>query len=284
MPTPPRISVEAPAHPGPAVKDGFGWAHALQRQVSGRTVSQKQLLLITNQLAVMLSSGCDLCAGLDAMSRQQGHPYLREVLSDLHDSVRQGKSFSQALARHPQVFNHLYVTMVRAGESAGLLKQMPVGPADAYPQPDPAGEPDPLGADVPDHPHERGDHGDRGDDHLRAAQVRPGLQVVQHAPLPASTQFVLGMTEGISKNWIYIVPTILGVAVGLAWLLRHPAIRPTTPRVAAAAAADRRDAAAVLLLPVDPDAGPAFQERPAAGRIDHPDARHDAQRALLGLL
>ena len=79
---------------------------------------------MTSQLATMLASGCDLCAGLEAMSKQQPKPYLKQVVTELHDNVKAGQAFSQALSRHPDIFKPIFVTMVRAGESAGLLKSM----------------------------------------------------------------------------------------------------------------------------------------------------------------
>lgn len=215
------------SHMGPpASSDGFAWIRSLGRKFSGRSVTQKQLLLVTNQLSVMLTSGCDLCAGLEAMSRQQQHPYLKEVLDDLHISVKQGKSFSQALARHPEVFNHLYVTMIRAGEQAGLLKQMLSG----------------LQSLIRNHIRITGQ--------VKSALmypiilltvaisaivvmttfVLPRFAVVFEAsktPLPASTKFVLGMTQFLSTYWMFILPAIIAAVVGLIWVAKHPAIRPT---------------------------------------------------------
>lgn len=107
-----------------AVQQRSGYATRMTNALIGKSVSKKQLLIMTSQLAVMLSSGCDLVAGLEAMARQQPHKHLRDVTEQLKDAVKNGRSFSQALAVHPDIFDPLYVTMVRAGESAGLLKQM----------------------------------------------------------------------------------------------------------------------------------------------------------------
>ena len=96
----------------------------LQLRLTGRHVAQKELLIMTSQLATMLASGCDLCAGLDAMAKQQPHPHLKKVIIEIHDNVKAGQSFSSALNKHPDIFKPIFVTMVRAGESAGLLKSM----------------------------------------------------------------------------------------------------------------------------------------------------------------
>ena len=94
---------------GPASKSGFAWAVAVKRSLMGEAISSKHLLIVTSQLSVMLAAGCDLCAGLDALSRQQAHPTLKKILSDLHTRVKQGQSFSSALAQHPEAFSDLYV-------------------------------------------------------------------------------------------------------------------------------------------------------------------------------
>src|SRR6185295_8981452 len=92
---------------GPVSKSGFEWVKSLKRKLTGEAVSSKQLLIVTSQLSVMLAAGCDLCAGLDALSRQQAHPNLKRILGDLHSRVKQGQSFSSALAQHPTVFSDL---------------------------------------------------------------------------------------------------------------------------------------------------------------------------------
>jgi type IV pilus assembly protein PilC len=96
----------------------------LYARITNRHITQKELLIMTSQLATMLASGCDLCAGLEAMAKQQPKPYLKQVVTELHDNVKAGQAFSQALGKHPDVFKPIFVTMVRAGESAGLLKSM----------------------------------------------------------------------------------------------------------------------------------------------------------------
>jgi type IV pilus assembly protein PilC len=221
-----KDSKEPASQVGPASTDGFAWVRSLGRKLSGRHVTPKQLLVVTNQLAVMLQSGCDLCAGLEAMAKQQQHPYLKEVLEDLHNSVKQGKSFSQSLARHPNVFNNLYVTMIRAGEQAGLLKQMLYG----------------LQTLIRNQIRIAGQ--------IKSALMYPAILMLvaisaivvmttfvlprfaavfkaSNTPLPGSTQFVLAMTEKMAANWMFIIPGIIAFVIALIWVAKHPAIRPT---------------------------------------------------------
>jgi len=97
---------------------------AVHKHLTNQNISSKRLLVITGQLATMLASGCDLCAGLEVMARQQDHPRLKKILDEVHETVKSGQPFSQALSKYPDVFNPLYVTMVKVGESAGLMRSM----------------------------------------------------------------------------------------------------------------------------------------------------------------
>ncbi len=142
---------------GPARQKRLRLGTVHEAQLSGESVSSKLLLVVTSQLAVMLASGCDLCAGLDALAKQQAHPALKKILADLHERVKQGQSFSQALARHPDTFSDLYVTMVRAGESAGLVEAYAGGAADHDPEQHSHCEFDSRRVDVSGDPDVRGD-------------------------------------------------------------------------------------------------------------------------------
>lgn len=90
-------------------------------------VSETDLVLFTRQLATMIDAGLPLVSGLTALfeqsdpKRQTG---LRFVIGDLTARVQQGDSFSEAIARHPKTFSRLYLAMVKAGESGGLLAEI----------------------------------------------------------------------------------------------------------------------------------------------------------------
>ena len=75
-------TASAAAPDGPALKNGFEFVQAIKRTFTGQAVSSKQLLIVTSQLAVMLAAGCDLCAGLEAMAKQQAHPQLKKIMAD----------------------------------------------------------------------------------------------------------------------------------------------------------------------------------------------------------
>jgi type IV pilus assembly protein PilC len=86
-------------------------------------VKPSDLTVMTRQLATMISSGMTLLRALYVLEAQTEAKALREVLVDVRKDVEAGILLSEALARHPKVFNPLYVAMVRAGETGGMLEE-----------------------------------------------------------------------------------------------------------------------------------------------------------------
>ena len=90
-------------------------------------VSETDCVLFTRQLATMIDAGLPLVSGLTALyeqcdpSKQAG---LKHTIGDLSARVQAGDSFYEAITKHPKVFNRLYVAMVKAGESGGLLAEI----------------------------------------------------------------------------------------------------------------------------------------------------------------
>jgi len=89
--------------------------------LSGR-VKSKVLTVFTRQLATLVEAGLPLLRGLRVLEKQERHPTLKKILSDLGTSIEGGSTFSEALAQHPKVFNRLFVNMVKAGEMGGVLE------------------------------------------------------------------------------------------------------------------------------------------------------------------
>jgi type IV pilus assembly protein PilC len=87
----------------------------------GNRVKPKPMVAFTRQLARLVDSGLPLLRGLRVLERQQQDPILRRVINDLSISIEGGSTFSEALAQHPRIFNHLFVNMVKAGELGGVL-------------------------------------------------------------------------------------------------------------------------------------------------------------------
>ncbi|MDP9404635.1 MAG: type II secretion system F family protein [Actinomycetota bacterium] len=81
----------------------------------------KDLAVFSRQFAVMINSGLSLLRSLSILETQTENKALAEVLKEVRSDVEKGSSLSQALGRHPKTFNRLYVAMVRAGETGGVL-------------------------------------------------------------------------------------------------------------------------------------------------------------------
>lgn len=82
------------------------------------------LVIFSRQLATMVDAGIPLVNALDILAEQIEKPSFKYVVSKVHDDVETGSSLSDALAKYPMVFSNLFVNMVRAGESSGMLDEI----------------------------------------------------------------------------------------------------------------------------------------------------------------
>jgi type IV pilus assembly protein PilC len=86
--------------------------------------SSKDILNFTNQLAIMVRAGISIQDSLELIAAQLENRRFVAIIADLKGKIEAGRSFSQALAEHPQVFSNLYVNMVAAAEASGSLSSM----------------------------------------------------------------------------------------------------------------------------------------------------------------
>jgi type IV pilus assembly protein PilC len=87
----------------------------------GSGVSPKDLQVFTRQLATMIDAGLPLVQCLDILATQAQNKAFQKILFSVKNAVEQGSTFSEALRRHPKVFDELYVNLVAAGEIGGIL-------------------------------------------------------------------------------------------------------------------------------------------------------------------
>jgi len=87
-------------------------------------ISKKEIVYVTNQLAIMVDTGITISVALQAIAEQEQNPSLRAVLQRIRNRVESGADFSDALAEHPKIFNQVYVSLVKASESTGTLAAM----------------------------------------------------------------------------------------------------------------------------------------------------------------
>jgi len=87
----------------------------------GSGVDSKDLVTFTRLFATMIDAGLPIVQCLDILAGQTRNPAFGEILRDVKESVEQGSTFSDALKRHPKVFDTLYTNLVAAGELGGIL-------------------------------------------------------------------------------------------------------------------------------------------------------------------
>ncbi|MDA3793073.1 MAG: type II secretion system F family protein [Elusimicrobia bacterium] len=86
----------------------------------GRVV-QKDLVIFSRQLATMVSAGVPIVQGLSILSEQIENPYFKEIVEDIREEIESGSAIADAMNKHPDAFNNLFVNMIKAGELGGIL-------------------------------------------------------------------------------------------------------------------------------------------------------------------
>jgi type IV pilus assembly protein PilC len=98
---------------------------ALQKELSipgfGAKVKTEDLAVFSRQFATMINSGVSLIRSLNILAEQTENTKLADIIKVIRDEVEEGRALSDAVAQHPDIFPKLYVAMVRAGETAGML-------------------------------------------------------------------------------------------------------------------------------------------------------------------
>jgi len=178
-------------------------------------VKAAELTIMSRQLATMVSSGMTLLRALYVLEAQTEAKKLKETLVAVRKDVEAGLQFSAALERHPKVFSPLYVSMVRAGETGGMLEESLTRTADQLEK----------------------------DDSLRrqvkAAMIYPSV-IMSFAivvllaliaflvpvfvnifkdfggKLPVITQVTVTMSDLLTKRWYFLLVGVIAVAVGFA--------------------------------------------------------------------
>src|ERR1700731_4769624 len=87
----------------------------------GAGVDSKELAIFTRQFSVMIDAGLPLVQCLEILAGQQENKVFQKVLVATRASVEGGSTLSAAMRAHPKVFDALYVNMVEAGETGGIL-------------------------------------------------------------------------------------------------------------------------------------------------------------------
>jgi type IV pilus assembly protein PilC len=222
---------------------------AAQFQITiGSGVGHKDLQIFTRQLATMIDAGLPLVQCLDILAAQTPNKIFARILGQVKSAVEQGATFSDALRRHPRVFDDLYVNLVAAGEVGGILDTIL----------------NRLAVYIEKAVKLRGQ--------IKSAMFYPmGIMVVAigviavmlikviptfenmykemgHAELPGATKFVINVSHGFVTRWYLYFGTLFGVIAGSVMmrrtdrgkeifdhmLLRLPVLGPTLRKIVVA--------------------------------------------------
>ena len=93
-------------------------------------VGFSDLVILTRQLATMVSAGLVLSEAIDILEEQQTNKTLKKALTDISQDIKGGLALAQALGRHPYIFPKLYTNLVKAGEASGKLDSVLLQMAD----------------------------------------------------------------------------------------------------------------------------------------------------------
>jgi type IV pilus assembly protein PilC len=217
--------------------------------VIGSGVQPKDLQVFTRQLATMIDAGLPIVQCLDILAAQTPNKIFQGILYQVKGAVESGATFSEALKRHPKVFDDLYVNLVAAGEAGGILDTIlnrlaiyiekavklkaQIKSAMFYPI---AILVVAIGVIL-----------------VMMIKVIPTFkdmykQMGPKAKLPAPTEFVMTLSNGFVANWYFIIGGLIGFVVMLVMmrrtvkgrevfdrvLLRLPVIGPTLRKIVVA--------------------------------------------------
>lgn len=97
-------------------------AFDIKKMFLGR--ARSELVGVTRLLATLLKAGINLVDAINSVIQQIDDKYLGTVMRQVREDLRSGVSYADSLAQHPELFDSLYVNMIRAGEASGALDQV----------------------------------------------------------------------------------------------------------------------------------------------------------------
>lgn len=87
----------------------------------GPKVKPKDIVIFTRQFATMIDSGLPIVQALDILAKQSDNLAFKKVLFSIKETVETGGTLSEAMGKHPDAFDSLFVNMIDAGENGGIL-------------------------------------------------------------------------------------------------------------------------------------------------------------------
>jgi len=111
-----------------------GGLSSLNNITFGTGVKTKDVTVFARQFSTMINAGLSLTKCLSILASQTDNAYLRDIIQQVAKDVEAGQSLSDALSKHPKVFPPIFVNMVRAGETGGVLDEVLNRVADHFEQ------------------------------------------------------------------------------------------------------------------------------------------------------
>ncbi len=90
----------------------------------GKPIEPKDIAIFSRQMATMMSSGVPLVQSFEIVGRGHEKPAMQDLILTIKADVESGNTLGDSLAKHPRYFDDLYVSLVRAGEAAGILEDL----------------------------------------------------------------------------------------------------------------------------------------------------------------
>lgn len=178
------------------------------------TVPLKEKLVFTRNLGVMIQSGLPIGRALFNLSAQTQNKRFKGIITDLHTDVQKGLPFSDALAKHPGVFDELFINMIRVGEVGGSL--------------DESLEIVTIQMEKENELHSRVKGALTYPSVIVVAMIGVGVLMLTYilpqilgvfddmdVTLPMSTQMMVGLSDGLKDHPILIPVVMIGTVVGL---------------------------------------------------------------------
>lgn len=187
----------------------------------GSGIGRIEISRFTRQFATMIGAGLPMVQCLDILGSQMENKEFAKVVNSIKETVQGGSTLSEAMARHPKIFDQLYTNMVEAGEVGGALDAILIRLA-SY--------------------REKADALIRK---VKGAMVYPAVVVVVAvgvtigmltfivpvfakmftsvgSELPAPTAVVLAISEFLQKNFLYLIIATIAALAGLFWWKKTP--------------------------------------------------------------
>ena len=86
-----------------------------------KPITERDIVIFTRQFSTMVDAGLPLVQCLDILGKQSDNPSFGEIITKIKTDIESGSNLSDAMRKHPKVFNSLYANLVEAGEAGGIL-------------------------------------------------------------------------------------------------------------------------------------------------------------------